>query len=143
MANDMLERLKSFLDSPEGIAAVERMTEKMRVEDARKQKAFEYIESLSNKELKSKLMREIAKHDDAYENKCYARGYMPHPSNLMYFVFDAAQIGGKPYKKILDDFDEAFGGGTIKYRGYYFNWIFGQGTVLRIFNNKKECIFSL
>jgi hypothetical protein len=143
MANDMLERLKAFMDSPEGIASMERMAEKMRREDERKRRAFEYIDKLSNKDLKIKLTKEIDRHDEAYKDRCYARGYMPHPRNLMYFVFDAAQIGGKPYKKILDDFDEAFGGGTIKYRGYYFNWIFGQGTVLRIFNSKKECIFSL
>ena len=143
MASDMLEKMEAFMETPEGKASLGRMRDKMKREAGRKQRAFEYIESLSRAEFESKLAKEIARHDDDYEGRCYAKGYMPHPRNLMYFVFNAAEIGGRPYNKQLDTFDASFGGGSIKYRGHYFNWIFGQGTVLRIFNPKKECIFSL
>ena len=143
MASEMLEQMRAFMESPEGKASMERMKAKMQMEEDRKRKAFDYIESLPREEFETKLAKEIARHDDAYERRCYAKGYMPHPRNLMYFVFNAAEIGGRSYNKQLDAFDSSFGGGTIKYRGHYFNWIFGQGTVLRIFNPKKECIFSL
>ena len=143
MASEMLEKMRAFMNSPEGKASAERMRAKMQRESDRKQRAFEYIESLSREEFEAKLAKEIARHDDDYERRCYAKGYMPHPRNLMYFVFSSAELGGRPYNKQLDSFDANFGGGTIKYRSHYFKWIFGQGTVLRIFNPKKECIFSL
>lgn len=143
MSNKMLEEMRAFMKTPEGKASMERMKAKIQREGERKRRAFEYINNLTREEFELKLAKEIARHDRAYEDRCYAKGHMPHPRNLMYFVFNAAEIGGRPYNKQLDEFDVNFGGGTIKYRGHYFNWIFGQGTVLRIFNPKKECIFSL
>ena len=43
----------------------------------------------------------------------------------------------------IDEFAKIFSSATVKYRGYYFCNVHGQGTVSRIFSPQKLLIFQL
>lgn len=142
-ANNILQNLKNFLDSEEGKKSMDAFRAKMRRQEGIVGKAASYIDSLEQSDFESKLKRQIEKHDSDYEDKCYKKGYMPHANNVISLLFEAAEIRGEQYPEILDEFDASFGASTIVYKEHYFNWIHGQGTVLRIFNQNGECIFSM
>ena len=139
----LLERFDKFINSEEGQRSLKEFAEELNRKHERVVKAKTYLDSLSQEEFEQKLLSEIEKHDDNWRRKCYDKGYEPYPSNLLGMVFSVADLGDESteYNEILDDFDAHFGAGTKIYRDYYFNWIFGQGTVLRIFNKNKEEIF--
>jgi hypothetical protein len=143
METDFLQKIKEFHESPEGKKALQEFAEKIAREHKRKEKAKDYLLSLSKYKFDKLVSRLMVQNGEERRDKCYKEGCEPYPTNLMYLLFEAASIGGKEYTKTLDRGDEIFGGGTVKFRGYYFNWIHGQGTITRIFNNKKEEIFSI
>jgi hypothetical protein len=137
-----LNKLRAFLDSEEGQKSLEAFAQRENEKEKRYTKANQYIQSLKSKDFEDLLKKEIAKHDEAWRDRCWKAGYEPYPSNLLELLFSVAERFGKPVKQILDEFDREFGGGTFRYRGFYFNWIHGQGTVLRIFDSDKEEIFT-
>jgi hypothetical protein len=138
-----LDKLKAFFESEEGLKSLEVFADKMKAERRRIDRANEYIQRMKKPIFDERLKEEIAKHNDEWTDRCYSKGVMPYPTNLIELLFDAAQTYGKPFKGVLDDFDSDWCGSSVKYRGYYFNWINGQGTVIRIFNENKEEIFSI
>jgi hypothetical protein len=137
-----LEKLKQFLDSEEGQKSMELFGKKLEAEHQRYTRANEYLQKLKKPDFDALLLKEISKHDEAWRDRCWKAGCEPYPSNLMELMFRVAEEFGKTHKGILDEFDQSFGGGTCTYRGFYFNWIHGQGTVLRIFNSNREEIFT-
>lgn len=143
METDFLQKIKEFHESPEGKKALRGFAEKIEREERRKEKAKDYVLSLSKYKFDKLVSRLIAENGEERRDKCWKERCEPYPTNLMYLLFDAAQIGGKEYQKPLDRGDEIFGGRTVKFRGYYFNWIYGQGVIQRIFNSKKQEILNI
>lgn len=137
----MIENLKEFLDSPEGKESLQKWADKIRRNDDRLEKAHNIIKERGCDFFDSLISREINKYTEEYRNKCYERGYEPYPTRITGTIFAAA---GRYYDSIheeaLDEFDSHFGGGTVNYMGYQFNWIHGQGTVLRIFKDGEELL---
>jgi len=137
-----LEKLKDWFDSEEGQKSIELFGKKLEAKHQRYVRANEYLQKLKKPQFDALLLKEISKHDEAWRDRCYDKGYEPYPSNLLSLLFHVAEEFGKTHKGVLDEFDQSFGGGTRTYRGFYFNWIHGQGTVLRIFNSNREEIFT-
>jgi hypothetical protein len=137
-----LDKLKAFMDSPEGEAWEAKYAAEIKFTEDRKIRAEAYLSSLTQEKFESILTSEIEKHGEEWKDKCYSKGCMPYPSNIMQIIFDVASDYGFQHEGYLDTFDENFGGGTSVYRNYYFNWINGQGTVQRIFNKYREQLFS-
>lgn len=135
-------KFSEWLDSEEGQKSVELFGKKLEAKHQRYERANAYLQRLKKPQFDALLLKEIAKHDEAWKDRCYANGYEPYPSNLLSLLFNVVEEFGKPHKGVLDEFDQSFGGGTRTYRGFYFNWIHGQGTVLRIFNSNREEIFT-
>ena len=106
------ERGKEFL--MEMSKGLDRKIEKAKSE-------HEKIEKLSNEEF------------DLHINKLSDKS--PLPASLL---FDVADHYGEPYTDALDEFDVKFGTGSVTYRNHIFNWVNGQGTILRIFKDEPE-----
>ena len=90
-----------------------------------------------------KLIERIEKkHDDRWRILCHNEGYEMKLWNIANVLFDAAEMFGSEHNgEPLDNFDANFGAYTILYGDLYFNWIYGQGTILRIFDKDKMEIF--
>lgn len=81
-----------------------------------------------------KLMyRLINEHNDDYIEKCYHNGYQPYPNNKLSFVISyVTRNNAHPInvKKLKSDFPNDI----WEFKGYYFQLIYGQGTLIRIYN---------
>lgn len=135
-----IESIDKWFDSPEGKASIEKFKAKMDHQERRIQRAHQLIQEGGETFIHMLIQNQIAIYTDEYEDKCYKRGYMPYPTNITSLLFDVAEQYGKPFVQILDEFDEHFGASTVTYMGYQWNWIHGQGTVLRIFKDGVELL---
>lgn len=143
MEKNVFQKLKEFHESPEGKKSILEFFEKLERERKRKEKAKDYLLSLSKYKFDKLVTRLISENGEKQRDKCWKERCEPYPTHLMYLLFEGATLGGKEYNKVLDRGDGMFGGGTFKFRGYYFNFLYGQGVIYRIFNSKKEEIFNL
>lgn len=145
MSDSMLERMQAFLNSPEGEKSLREFAAKIEREAVQAKKWGDYLSTLTYEQRLELFQRVDAKHDERWRELCYSRGYEPYPWNIVHPVFKAAELYGEDYdydkEGPLDSFDEHFGAFTKLYLGFYFNWIFGQGTVLRVFDKDKQEIF--
>lgn len=111
---------------------------KLTIQQDRVKKFKEYLED-KNKEDVIKIINKEKKRIDIKLNN-NPDLYFAEPTNILNLLFDVAKEFGNNYNEYLDDFDNEFGAGRIKYKDLIFNWINGQGTVLRIFNGKEILI---
>lgn len=102
-----------------------------------------HLETLSDEDFSKFIDKLISKHDEAYKDRMYSRGVMPHLNHVMGFLFDLAFERAEKQVEPIDEFAKSFPSETAEYRGYYFGHIHGQGTVSRIHSPNKELIFQL
>jgi hypothetical protein len=102
------------------------------------EKRFNIFEKwLENNDFNTLLYRMILKHDDEYRSRCYERGYEPYPNNIMGFIFKyVTQRGGKQVE--VRELDNLFNNKIWEFNGYYFQIIWGQGVILKIFNKEDS-----
>jgi len=139
MGNNMLEKLREFLDSPEGQVSMEKFAAEMLLREeqgksnrARMRKMFK-----GNKESFDILMHKIiAKHDDAYIDRWYSKGCMPQPMNVLYAIHEVADEEGTDHPP-LDSFTESFPSDIVTYMDWQFAYTHGQGTVTSVYKNKE------
>ena len=138
MANDMLEKLKAFMESPEGEIAMQKFAAKMKREDERKESHRLRMEKMfTDQESFDILMHKICDmHDDAYDDACYKKGYMPHPNNVLYAMMSVFEEHGSDTEPI-DGLTESFPSELIEYRGWQIAYTFGQGTCISVYKNKE------
>lgn len=140
--NEIQRKMKEFYESEEGEKFFQDMANKIEKQSIQTAKADKILSAIDY-DARYNLIKRIAdKHDDRWIDLCYKNGYQPYPWNIVYPLFQAAEQFGTNFEEgPLDDFDAHFGAYTFIYNGFYFNWIHGQGTVLRIFDKNKEEIF--
>lgn len=138
MSNTMLERMKAYLESPEGKKATKEWAQKIKREDSRKENnRMRMRKMFSDKESFDALMEKIcAKHNDAYEDRCYEKGYMPHPMNILYAIHEVADEEGRDHPP-LDGFTENFPSDIVTYMGWQFAVTYGQGSVTSVYKDKE------
>jgi len=143
MANDMLEKLKAFMESPEGEIAMQKFGEEMKRKEEREtanrlriEKMFTAEHWADNKSFDTLMQKICAKHDRAYEDACYAKGYMPHPNNVLTAMMSVFEEHGTDVKP-LDGLTESFPSELIEYRGWQIAYTFGQGTCISVYKNKE------
>jgi hypothetical protein len=102
------------------------------------EKRFNIFEKwLENNDFNTLLYRMILKHDDEYRSRCYERGYEPYLNNIMRFIFKyVTQRGGKQVE--VRELDNLFNNKIWEFNGYYFQIIWGQGVILKIFNKEDS-----
>jgi hypothetical protein len=138
MANDMLEKLKAFMESPEGEIAMQKFGEEMKRKEERETANRLRMEKMfTDQESFDIIMHKICDmHDDAYEDACYAKGYMPHPNNVLYAMMSVFEEHGSDTQP-LDGLTESFPSELIEYRGWQIAYTFGQGTCISVYKNKE------
>jgi len=109
------------------------------IEHKRAQKLRHY---LNEKNFNNFIGRIIREHDTVYCDKCYQKGVEPYPNNKFDLLLKLVEIEGEEIEKI-DFRDTNFPNQIIKYNNYYFQWIWGQGVIIRIYDERHELIFQI
>jgi hypothetical protein len=131
----MIQRLKEHLESPEGKKQLNEYFENLAKKEAIKKARFEKFDKwLEENDFDKLLYRLILEHNDEYIEKCYENGYESHMNNVLSFVFDYCCDRGKPVKKIPKELKCDFPQAVYEFRGYYFEIIWGQGSITAIYN---------
>ena len=138
----LIDKLREFMNSEEGERWLEEQSRRARLKNERIRKLHERLSSLSDEEYAQFIDKLISKHDDAYKDRMYSQRIQPHPNMLLSLVFDVAIEIGVPVEP-FDEFPQIFPSDTVDYRGFYFEYVYGQGTVSRIYSPQKLLIFQL
>lgn len=140
--SDIVEKIKAFLESPEGKESLIQFSEKINFESKLKKSQVEKIKRMFNDQETFNILvnKIINKHDKAYINKCYKNGYMPHPMNILYSLFDLAELEGFELSESLDGFTENFPSCIMEYMDWQFAITHGQGSVCSVYY-KKELMY--
>jgi hypothetical protein len=138
MANDMLEKLKAFMESPEGEIAMQKFGEEMKRKEERETANRLRMEKMfTDQESFEILMQKICDmHDRAYEDACYKKGYMPHPNNVLYAMMSVFEEHGTDVPPI-DGLTESFPSELVEYMGWQVAYTHGQGTCITVYKNKE------
>lgn len=115
------------------------LTMKKDIEYKRLQKLRTFLSENIFDDLIGRIIRD---HDNVYINKCYKNGHMPYPNNKFSLLLSLVEIEGEEIKEI-DFKDDTFPNTVIKYENYYFQWIWGQGVINRIYDINHELILQL
>lgn len=130
----MAEKLREHLASPEGQASMKKYFENLaRIEGIKAGRFDKFDKWLEDNDFDKLLYRLILEHDDEYIDNCYHKGCEPYMNNKLQFVFDYAIDRGKqvePPKELRCDFPQA----VHEFRGYYFEVVWGQGSITAIYN---------
>lgn len=129
------EKLRNFLDTPEGKESIRKLGEKIRIEDERKQKVWEYLETLSDEEYQLKLQK-LIKWEERFEEREYQKGKLKS-SNIFNTIFSAITKNANEYNS-----DEMFFGGGATYRGQQWIVYVGQGSFYTIEENGERIFTS-
>lgn len=135
-ANEMLEKLREYLDSPEGQKDIEEHVLKMKRAEERSDAIAERINSLNNFKFGLFMERVIKEHGKEWEDECYKNAVQAYPkSNLSKLYYTAFKFG-----KPVNTDEEYFPTEKVLYRGYEFARIYGQGTAHFVYKNGEEVI---
>jgi len=123
------------MESPEGIASTKKYFEKLAEKQALQNSRFKRFEEwLENNDFDKLMYRLILEHGDDYIDKCYHNGFMPFPNRKLSFVIDYVTRDDVPHPVSVKELECDFANDIWEFRGYYFQNIFGQGTITRIYN---------
>ena len=128
-----IEKLKVHLESPEGKKQMEEWFEKRQIEKEIKQKRFvRFDEWLKHNDFDKLIQRLILEHGEDYRDKCYHKGYEPHPNQKLGFVIDYVQ--DKLEQIRVSQLENMFNTQIWFFKGYYFRIMHGQGSVFDLYN---------
>lgn len=120
--------------------AAKEFASKLDTEYKRAQKLKHYLDERDFDEFIGRIIRE---HNDNYCDKCYKKGYEPYPNNKFNLLLKLVEIEGEEITEIDFKNDCVFPNLIIKYKNYYFQWIWGQGCIIRIYDENHERILQI
>ncbi len=142
MSDNMLEKLKAFLETEEGKESIKKFSDDIAFREELKNINIKRVRKMFNdQESFDKLVNKIiAKHDDNWIDHCYKKGVMSYSWEILYSLFDLAEAQGKEIEPI-DDFTKHFPSSDLY---MIMHWQFaithGQGSVCSVYY-KKELIY--
>lgn len=131
--------IKNWFNTAEGQAFILREEEIYNNQKNR----FNYFEKwLKSNDFDNLLYRIINKHNNEYREKCWHNGHEAKPNNVLEFIidyiYDRCNITNVP--ELNCEFDNKI----WLFKEYYFQLIYGQSTILKIFTKKDlREIFSI
>jgi hypothetical protein len=136
-----IDDMLALMSSPEFI---EKEKKRFKMERILKDKHISKIKSFysSPEEFQDFTNYNILRHNSVWDQKCYDLGYQPYNKKSMNILFDIAFNEGTTETIELDEFTTTFPSRVCEYYGFYFVYVYGQGTVSCIYNLNKECIYS-
>lgn len=135
----MLEELKKALENPD---FVEKLKKDAELKNIIFNNDFNRIKKIfDDDDIFSKtLYKLIEKHGEDYQDKCYKKGYMPHPNNLLNMIINTVMQNCNRIEPVVECH---FPLDTCFYRGFYFEIMYGQGSLLTIYDKDKRRILVL
>jgi hypothetical protein len=119
----------TWLESDKGQAFIEKQKKKKEIKENR----YERFENwLKENDFDKLLYRLILEHNYDYREKCYHKGYMPYPNRKLTFLLN--YICDNLATINVNELDCAFPNQIWLFRGYYFQLVHGQGTIVKIYN---------
>lgn len=130
-ASDTIKQLSELLKDPDFMDNFEKS---IRRKHDRKLKNIERIKTFFNdQESFNNLVNNILdKHNQEYSERCYKNGYMPHPLNILYSLFELADSEGEPIEP-FDQFTIMFPSSATEYMNWQFVVTHGQGSVCSVY----------
>jgi len=132
------KKIDEFCDSEEGKKYFTLEAKKQDLETQRFERFEKWLETNDFDKLLNKL---ISRHDKNYREKCYNRGYEPMPNNTLGFIFDFICHNYDIIDVIQLRCD--FQNHIWFFRGYYFQTIWGQGSINRIYDKDFKLILQI
>jgi len=80
------------------------------------------------------------KYNDSWVDFEYSNGRLPQPNNLLTATINLFQDEGIKLNESFDDFTKQFPAEISDFMNWQIALIHGQGTIVRIYKNKKEKI---
>lgn len=140
--SEMIEKLRAYLESPEGNASTKKYLDGIAKKDAIDRSRFlRFDKWLEDNDFDKLLNRLIQEHNDDYIKKCYHKGHMPTPNNKLNFVIGYVVNNHEPIR--VSELDCDFANEIYQFRGYYFQHIHGQGTITKIYNKDDNKLLLL
>ena len=79
------------------------------------------------------ILRLISEHDDDYRENCYSEGCEPYPNNELQSLLNYIANTCEPILGVKN-LEVDFPNDIYLFKGYYFQHIYGQGTITNIYN---------
>lgn len=127
----LAQKLNEWCESEDGKRYFENEKKKHEIKLGRFNKFKSWLD---NNDFDTLIYRLILMHDDDYIEKCHNKGYEEKPNNVLEFIFDYVIEFGKQVK--VKEFDCDFSNAIWEFKGYYFQIIWGQGAIQRIYNKE-------
>lgn len=123
--------MSKFLKSEEGKKVMDNFLNKIEIEYEIRNKQLERFNRIGNfNEFVEKVI--VKYNSNKYRNFWYNKGIEP-PEKLYWFLFDYAEKYGRTCTEDeYSKYGNVFTGEMFYYRGYYFNKMHGQGSVVQI-----------
>lgn len=138
----LLDKFNAWAESPEGKANLERERAKQEIINANREIRTRKFESYLEKHgFQSILDRLIKEHDDAWDEKCFRRGYETYPNNKFNFLWSYIEDNYVPVENefIPQDFLTS----SYFFKGYWFCLYCGQGCFYRVYDNKLNNLLQV
>lgn len=126
---DVKDKIDGYFESEKGKAFLDEMTISYDILENKYRRFEKWLETNDFDKL---MYRIILEHGEDYIENCYHNGYEPYPNNKLNFIFSYVMKHNKIIKvKILDN---DFTNNIWEFNGYYFQTIYGQGYINKIYN---------
>ena len=132
------KKIDEFCESIEGKAYFKLEAKRANLELNRFARFEKWLETNDFNNLLSKL---ISSHDENYRTKCYDKGYEPMPNNVLNLIFDyiSSNYDIIDVSQLRCDFQNHI----WFFKGYYFQTIWGQGSINRIYDKDFKLILQI
>lgn len=129
----LAEKLKEFLDSPEGQESIERFAENLRLEDLHKQRWRDRMWNRIKDDIDASIEHLLKWYEsDVYRDREYKKGYEPR-ENLLWVLLTVAEEYGKDCDDdTYETYSNMFTGDMYILGSYVIQVMHGQGSVIRI-----------
>lgn len=126
-----IEKLKESFDSEEGKSFWDRIRIRREIKNSQLERLHKYIKDDQHfAEIVEKLQNKYESNE--YVNKCYSRGYMPNTPLYFFLYHYAEKYGKEATTREYKLHGNMFTSGLYKCRGYWFNRMDGQGSIIQI-----------
>jgi len=127
--DERIKMLEDWAASDAGRAFFERERLRNELKESRFRRFEEYVKTIDFDDL---MYRLILEHGDDWCAKCREKGFTEHPNNKLGFLIDYLVHNHESIQ--VQQLDCPFTNEVWFYKGYYFQMIWGQGVITKIYN---------
>ena len=137
---DVEKQMDNWFESPAGKEYFKTIAEKQKILNQRHKRFETWLETNDFDKL---MYRLILEHGDEYIENCYHNGFQPYPNRKLNFVISYVTRDDVPHPIEVKGLECDFPNEIWVFKGYYFQFIHGQGTIIRIYNKEDMRLLLL